>query len=151
MTSSDKYPWPYYADLQHRIEKVSRLGDFYWGLECALAYLLDAIATNTVPANPDDLVTILNRTIASGSRRHRSQTTALNEFALAPQPASTDDIAAETRLEIARIVRLVSSRDVDVLIDAGLGYSDREIAERRDATPGAIRVRLSRLRLKLAA
>jgi DNA-directed RNA polymerase specialized sigma24 family protein len=48
-------------------------------------------------------------------------------------------------------MQLVSSNDRAVLLDAGVGYTDREIAERRRSTAGAIRVRLSRLRLKLAA
>jgi DNA-directed RNA polymerase specialized sigma24 family protein len=36
-------------------------------------------------------------------------------------------------------------------MDTGIGHADREIAARRNSTPGAVRVRLSRLRLKLAA
>ena len=39
--------------------------------------------------------------------------------------------------------------DEEILLDAGLGYTDREIADRHATTPGAIRVRLSRLRHKL--
>jgi hypothetical protein len=151
MTSSDKYPWPYYADLQRRSDKLTRLSDYWWGMESGLAYLLDAITAGTVPPDPDELVAVLNRTIASGARLRRSHTVALDEFAPIAEQASTDDAAAEARIELTRIVRLVSSTDEATLIDAGLGFTDREIAYRRGSTPGAIRVRLSRLRLKLAA
>ncbi|MEJ0025938.1 MAG: hypothetical protein WDN01_07915 [Rhizomicrobium sp.] len=145
------YPWPYYADLQQRSRKLSRISDYWWGMESALAYLLAAIAAGTVPANPEDLVVTLNRTIASGARLHRSRAAALAELAPLAEPAPSGDGAAEARVELARIVRLVSSRDEQLLVDVGLGHTDREIADRRGSTSGAVRVRLSRLRLRLAA
>jgi DNA-directed RNA polymerase specialized sigma24 family protein len=127
------------------------MSDYAWGIERALLFLLDAIATDTVPSNPDDLVAALNRVIASEARLHRSHDAALVKFAPQAEPPSADDAAAEARIEITRVLRLVSANDQSLIIDAGLGYADREIADRRSSTPGAVRVRLSRLRLKLAA
>jgi DNA-directed RNA polymerase specialized sigma24 family protein len=73
------------------------------------------------------------------------------KFASSAEAGPDEQAATEARIEITRIMQLVSSNDRAVLLDAGVGYTDREIAERRRSTAGAIRVRLSRLRLKLAA
>jgi DNA-binding NarL/FixJ family response regulator len=145
------YPWPYYADLQQRSAKLTRLSDYWWGMERGMVYLLDAIAAGTVPSDPDELVSILNRTIASAARAHRSRSGTLAYYTPIAEPPSFDDTAAEARIKLTRAMRLVSSRDGDMLVDAGFGFTDREIAERHGLTPGAVRVRISRLRLKLAA
>jgi len=120
-------------------------------MEGALNFLLDAIATGTVPPDPDELVATLNRVIASAARLHRSHTSALVRFAPVPEPALAADGAAEARIELARIVSLVSTSDKNLVVDTGLGYANREIADRQSSTTGAVRVRLWRLRLKLAA
>jgi DNA-directed RNA polymerase specialized sigma24 family protein len=67
------------------------------------------------------------------------------------EPSTKDDVAAEARIEFTRIVRLISGNDEKILIDTALGYTNREIAKRLSSTPGAVRVRISRLRLKIAA
>jgi DNA-directed RNA polymerase specialized sigma24 family protein len=151
MTALDVYPWPYYADLQQRSRKLSRITGYTWGIERALGFLLDAIATGTLPSDPDELVVVLNRIIASEARLNRSHLAALIRFAPRAELAATNLAAAEALIELTRITRLVNSTDNDFLVDTGLGYADREIADRRDSTPGAVRVRLSRLRLRLAA
>jgi len=151
MSSSDDYPWAYYADLQDRSRKFARLTPFWWGMEVGMAYLLNAIATETVPADPRQLVATLNRTIASAARLHRGRAAALSYHRPIDDPPSVDNTAAEARIELMRIVRLVSTNDGLLLVGAGLGYTDREIAQRHGSTPGAIRVRISRLRLKIAA
>jgi DNA-binding NarL/FixJ family response regulator len=151
MTSQNDYPWPYYLDLQRRSRNLSRIGNYARGIECALDFLLDAIASGTVPSDPDDLVLALDRVIASGARLDRSHAASLAKFAPLPETASSDDASAEARIELSRIMRLVNVNEKTLLFDVGLGYADREIAERRNSTPGAVRVRLSRLRLKLAA
>jgi DNA-directed RNA polymerase specialized sigma24 family protein len=151
MSFRDDYPWAYYADLQDRSRKSARLTPYWWGMEAGMTYLLNAIATDTVPADPKELEATLNRTIASAARLHRSRATAHSYNRPIDEPATADAAAAEARIELLRIVRLVSTNDAGLLVDAGLGYTDREIAMRRGSTPGAIRVRISRLRLKIAA
>lgn len=151
MTSSDDYPWAYYAELQNRSSKLKRLTPFWWGMEAGMAYLLEAIAAGTVPADPNELVATLNRTIASAARLDRSRAATLSYNKPVDGPPTTDDVAAEARIELTRIIRLVGNRGQNVLVDAGLGYTDREIALRHGLTPGAVRVRISRLRLKIAA
>lgn len=151
MSSNDDYLWAYYADLQDRSRRAVRLTPFWWGMEAGMAYLIDAITAGTVSADPKELAAALNRTIASAARLHRSRTAATARNAPIEMPPDSDDLAAEARLEIGRMLRLVSSKDESVLTDAGLGFSDREIADRRGSTPGAIRIRISRLRFKFAA
>jgi DNA-directed RNA polymerase specialized sigma24 family protein len=120
-------------------------------MEAGMTHLLDAIATDTVPADPKELQATLNRTIASAARLHRSRAAVLSYNRPIDEPPTADATAAEASIELMRIVGLVSSNDGGLLVDAGLGYTDREIAQRRGSTPGAIRVRISRLRLKIAA
>jgi DNA-binding NarL/FixJ family response regulator len=151
MASNDDYPWAYYARLQNHSSKLTRLTPFWWGMEAGMAYLLDALTAGTVPADPAELMATLNRTIASAVRLHRSRSAALASNVLPDEPFIAGDTAAEARLEIRRILRVVSSKDEGILIDAGLGLTDREIADRYSSTPGAVRVRISRLRLKIAA
>jgi DNA-binding NarL/FixJ family response regulator len=151
MTSLDVYPWRYYADLQGLSSKLFRVSGYTWGIDRALSFLLEAITTNSVPRDPDELVAVLNRVIASEARLSRSHAAALIKFAPVAEPASVDDAATEARIELMRIVKLVGANDSSLMMDVGLGYADREIAGRRNSTPGAVRIRLSRLRLKLAA
>jgi DNA-directed RNA polymerase specialized sigma24 family protein len=146
--SKDDHAWRRYADLQELSRKSPYLGDYAWGIECALNYLLSAIETSTVPPDSLDLEAALTRAIASGARLYRSRSLALKTWMRPPESMSTN-AAAEARIELARIGGAVKAADKKILLEAGLGYTDREIANRHASTPGAIRVRLSRLRLKL--
>jgi hypothetical protein len=148
--SNDDFAWQRYADLQERSRKVTHLGDYAWGIERALNYLLNAIKTGTVPPNPLDLDAALNRAIASGARLHRSRSLALKKSMTPPESVSIG-AAALASIELTKIARAFKTADNGILIDAGFGYTDREIAERHASTPGAVRVRLHRLRLKLTA
>ena len=147
MSDSD-YAWLRYADLQQRSEKIQKLNDYAWGIESGLNYLLNGIETGTVPANSAGIDAALNRAIASGARLRRSHSLALKKWVLPAESMSTN-AAAEANIELARIGSAVKEADEKILFDAGFGYTDREIANRHASTPGAIRVRLSRLRLKL--
>lgn len=141
--------WLRYEDLQQRSRKAEN-SDYAWGLESALNYLLNAIETGTIPSKLVDLDATLNRAIASGARLCRSRSLALRKWEL-PRESMSTSAAAEAKIEFARIAGGVSKADEGILLDAGFGYSDREIAVRHSSTPGAVRVRLSRLRHKLTA
>jgi DNA-directed RNA polymerase specialized sigma24 family protein len=148
MSNSD-YAWLRYAELQQRSRKAQKFNDYTWGIESALNFLLNAVETGTVPPNPVDLDAAINRVIASGARLCRSRSLTLKKWVVPSELISTRT-AAEANIELAWIEGAVKDADRKVLLDAGLGYTDREIADRNASTPGAIRVRLSRLRLKLA-
>lgn len=143
------YAWLRYADLQQRSRKAEELNDYSWGIEAALNYLLRVLETGTVPFNQSDLDAALSRAIASGARLRRSRSLAQRTWLVPPDSLSTNS-AAEASIELDRIGRDVKEADGEILLDAGFGYTDREIASRHASTPGAIRVRLSRLRVKLA-
>jgi hypothetical protein len=145
MSNSD-YAWLRYAELQLRSRKSQNFNDYAWGIESALNFLLNAVETGTVPSNPADLDAALSRAIASGARLCRSRSLAVKKWVLPSELISTH--TAEANIELAWIAGAVKGK---ILLDAGLGYTDREIANRHASTPGAVRVRLSRLRLKLAA
>jgi DNA-directed RNA polymerase specialized sigma24 family protein len=149
MANSD-YAWLRYAELQQRSRKAQNFNDYTWGLESALNFLLNAVETDTVPSNPADLDAALNRAIASSARLCRSRSATLKKWVLPSELISTHT-AAEANIELARIEGAVKETDGKILLDAGLGYTDREIADRHASTPGAVRARLSRLRLKLSA
>lgn len=149
MTNVD-YSWLRYADLQLRSRDTHHFSDISWGIESALTYLLNAIETGTVPSNPEDIDAAVNRAIASGARLRRSRSMALKKWVLPPESTSTNG-AAEAHVELTRIGLFANETDEQILLDAGFGYTDREIADRHTSTPGAIRVRLSRLRLKLTS
>ena len=146
---NNDYAWLRYASLQQRSSKAYNFNDYAWGIECALNYLLNAIESGTVPSNPLDLDVTLSRAIASGARLYRSRSLTLKKWVLPAESMSTSAVA-EARIEIARIGNTVKEYEKQILLDAGFGYTDREIADRHASTPGAVRVRLSRLRLKLA-
>ena len=143
------YAWLRYADLQQRSREAEEVDDYSWGMEAALNYLLRVTETGTIPFSQPDIDAAVNRAIASGARLRRSRSLALRKWLVPPDSLSTDS-AAEASIELDRIGREVKEADGEILLDAGFGYTDREIAGRHTSTPGAIRVRLSRLRVKLA-
>jgi hypothetical protein len=147
--SNEDYAWLRYADLQQRSANLQQFSDYSWGIESALNYLLSIIQSGIVP-NTTDLEVSLNRAIASGARLHRSRALARSTWVLPVDSASTT-AGAEARIELKRIGRTVREADQAIFIDVALGYTDRQIANRHASTPGAIRVRLLRLRRKLAA
>lgn len=142
------YAWLRYADLQQRSTKAEELNDYSWGIEAALNCLVRVIETGTIPLSQLDLDAAISRAIASGARLRRSRSLALRKWLGPPESLSTNS-AAEASIELDRIGHDVKDTDGEILLDAGFGYTDREIASRHTSTPGAVRVRLSRLRVKL--
>ena len=142
------YAWLRYADLQLRSRKTEELNDYSWGIEAALDYLLRVIETGTLPLSQSVLDAAIGRAIASGARLRRSRSLARRKWLVPPESLSTN-AAAEATIELDSIGRVLKDADAEVLLDAGFGYTDREIACRHTSTPGAVRVRLSRLRRNL--
>jgi hypothetical protein len=148
MTITD-YAWLRYADLQQRSARAEELSDYSWGIEAALNYLLGVIEAGAKPSSQSDLDAAISRAIASGARLRRSRSLALRKWLVPPDSLSTNS-ATEATIELDRIGRALKAADAMILLDAGLGYTDREIAFRHTSSPGAVRVRLSRLRRNLA-
>src|SRR5581483_3678007 len=110
MASSDGHAWALYAHLQNQSNKISRLNDCWWGLECGLDYLVSAIAANDAPRD-EELQTTVARKIASGARRHRAHVAQLKEAVLIANQHPDVVTAAEAHMEVKHILRLVSSND----------------------------------------
>ena len=144
------YAWQRYEELQKRAMDSLHVNNYSWGIESALSFLLKTIETGTVESEPATLDVAIGRSISSGARLQRSRALRLKTSASPPESTSTSGLA-EAIIELKRIGRSVKQRDGEILREAAYGYTDREIAGRHASTPGAIRVRLSRLRLKLAA
>ena len=149
--SPSHYAWLRYEDLQQRSKNLQNFNDYAWGIECALNYLLSAIEAGTFPSDLAELDAAVNRAISTGARLWRSRALALKKWMPATESSATMAGAAEAIIEFGRIARTVKKADEEILVDAGHGYTDREIADRHDSTPGAIRTRLSRLRHKLTS
>lgn len=145
--SNIDFAWARYADLQKKNQQSEHLNDHTWGVEAALNWLLTAIETGNIPSTPAELDAALDRVISSGGRLRRSRATILKKFADEIQPAATNN-PAEANLELAEIGRLFPGSEARILFDAGAGFNDIEIGHRCSSTPGAVRVRLSRLRRK---
>jgi DNA-directed RNA polymerase specialized sigma24 family protein len=143
------YAWQRYEELQKRAMDSSHVNNYSWGIESALSSLLEAIETGTVESTTATLDVAIHRIISSGARLQRSRSLTLKTWALPPESMSTSGLA-EANIELERIGRAVNDLDREILMETACGYTDREIAGRHASTPGAIRVRLSRLRLKLA-
>jgi DNA-directed RNA polymerase specialized sigma24 family protein len=144
---NDDHAWQCYGELQELSRNEPRVGDHAWGVESALNYLLSAIETANISPNPSELELAVNRTVATGARLYRSRAMALKKRTR--QSPQKSDPPAIAKIELTRIGGLVKDNDATILLEAGLGFTDREIADRHASTPGAVRIRLSRLRSKL--
>lgn len=144
------YAWQRYEELQKRAMDSLHVNNYSWGIESALSFLLKAIEAGTIESDPATLDLAIDRSISSGARLQRSRAMTLKTSARPLESASTSGLA-EAIIELKRITRSVKNRDREILIETACGYTDREIAGRHASTPGAVRVRLSRLRLKLAS
>lgn len=144
------YAWRRYEELQKRALDSLHVNDYSWGIESALNSVLKAIETSTVESDPSTLDKAIDRSISSGARLQRSRSLTLKTW-MVPSESITTNGSAEANMELKRIGREAKDRDRKILMEAAYGYTDREIARRHSSTPGAIRVRLSRLRHRLAA
>lgn len=147
--SMHDYLWIRYADLQLRCCRSPQLDDHSWGLERALDHLLSSIENDSIPQTPQQLDSAIDRAIESGARLHRSRSLGLRTWSQVDEQLTAVSIEAE--IEIRRLSEKLRPIDAQMLGAVGLGYSDREIADRVSSTPSAVRTRLSRLRTKLAA
>jgi hypothetical protein len=146
------FAWRCYADLQQHALQSHRIGDCSWGLEQGLDYLIAAISSDTVPVNPQILEANLKRAMASSSRLERAHSSARRTWLQPRSGTASIDNEVEASAALNKIAQVVTgSVEQQILFKTGLGYSDAEIAHEFASTPNAIRIRLLRLRRKLAA
>jgi hypothetical protein len=138
------HPWAMYARLQTNLRRDTRVGDRSWGTEVGMDHIL--VSASGAPLTEDEV----NQVIATGRRRerHRGSRRAplLDDIATAhPEGALT------ARSELAAIRRRIGDRNWELLTAVGIGSDYKEISTAVSVPPGAVRVKVLRLRASLAA
>jgi hypothetical protein len=134
-------PWAIYARWQAALMGRDRVDDVTWGLEAGLNRCLD----QTAPAED------VTRAVAAESRRERYRQR-LRSIYLSKEnevPDCESAVIAAERLEQVRAS--VSEGEWELLRDVAEGKNYRELAASSHSTPGALRIRTMRLRLRLRA
>jgi DNA-binding NarL/FixJ family response regulator len=131
------HPWEAYARLQEQLAGRIQVDDLAWGLEAGLNRLLESL--------PPDEIT---QTVQSASRKERYQA-ALRRANLALEDgsgASDPDGALDARELLDNLQTRVTPTEWGLLRAIGEGYEYEELAVVEEATPGALRARVFRLR-----
>jgi hypothetical protein len=137
-------PWDMYASLQSSLRRQHRVGDRSWGTEAGMAHILN------VPAGSQPTQHEVDQVVANGRRRERyldSRRASMPEDVAAPHPEG----ALHARHALGAIQRNVSDCDWQLLTAAAMGTDYGEIARTTPARPGALRVKVLRLRRELTA
>lgn len=134
--------WGAYARLQQTLERRRRVDDRTWGLEAGLNRLLSA----EPPAEED-----VDRAILSESRKERYRTELRRTYPSDDPSKGTLQHTLDTRQRFRRIQARVTAMEWAILRAVAEGYTYKEIASFAKVSPGALRVRVLRLRRTLAA
>lgn len=132
-------PWATYARLQGALMRRDRVDDVAWGIEAGLTRCLDQTTS------PEDV----RRSVAAESRRER------HHQRLRRVHLSEDDVVLDCESAVIAAERLerahaaVSEADWELLRNFANGRSYGELAATYLSTPGALRIRVMRIRLKL--
>ena len=138
------HPWGIYARLQNNLRRNPQVGDRSWGTEAGMDYILE-LASGVPPALDD-----VNQVIASSRRRERHRG-ARRDSLLEDIATAHPEGALTARSELVAIRRKVGNRNWKLLTAVGIGSDYKEISVAVSLPPGAIRVKVLRLRASLAA
>lgn len=136
------HPWGMYARLQTNLRRDYLVGDRSWGTEAGMAHILKS--DSDAPPTEDEV----NQVIATSRRRERhrgSRREPLLEDIATAHPES----ALTARRELAAIRRKVGDRNWELLTAVGIGSKYKEISVALSMPPGAVRVKVLRLRASL--
>jgi hypothetical protein len=142
------FPWSLYAEHQSKAARCGRISDKSWGIENGLTNFLTAVDSSSIPANPDEFRSSLDRTIATGSRVERNRARLRRKY-LRPDPEPNPERQMLARARLAEIHRSVSAAEWVLLIGQAAGLAAHEIAAAPGATAGSVRTRIARLRARL--
>jgi len=136
--------WGAYLRLQTKLARERQVDEHTWGLEAGL----NRILTATITSDED-----VDRTVRSEGRKERYRTQLrhvyLNTEDLAVKPICENALHARRRL--LRIRSRVTAEEWALLRAVGEGFEYKELAVASKAATGALRIRVLRLRRKLAA
>jgi len=138
------HPWGIYARLQNDLRREHRVGDRSWGTEAGMDYIL--ASASGVPPTEDEV----NQVIAAGRRRERHRA-GRREPLLEDIATAHPESALIARSELAAIRRKVGDRNWELLTSLAMGSGYKEASKATFMSPGAIRVKVLRLRAALAA
>jgi hypothetical protein len=137
-------PWAIYARLQTNLSRDYRVGDRSWGTEAGMDHILESVS-GAPPTEHE-----INQVIATSRRRERhrgSRRQPLLEDVATAHPEG----ALTARSELAAVRRKVGDRNWELLTAVGIGSDYKEISIAVSVPPGAVRVKVLRLRASLAA
>ena len=138
------HPWGIYARLQNNLSRNHQVGDRSWGTEAGMDYVLES-ASGAPPTEVE-----INQIIATSRRRERHRGSR-REPLLEDIASVNPDSALTARSELAAIRRQVGDRNWELLTAVGIGSGYKEISIAVSVPPGAVRVKVLRLRASLAA
>jgi hypothetical protein len=142
------FPWSIYAEHQSKAARCGRISDKSWGIENGLTNFLTAVDSSSIPANPDEFRRSVDRAVATGSWVERNRARLRRKYLRQdPEPHAEPQMLARARL--AEIRSNVSAAEWELLIAQAAGLAAHEIAAAPGATPGSIRTRIARLRVRL--
>ncbi len=130
--------WRVYAHLQNQASKARRADARSWGIEAGLNHLLAADNDETYAAAIG--ATRRRETYREGIRRRMAEASEVVD------PASSLD----ARLSLDALRRQIRPADWDLLCQVGIGMDYAEISPLHRCSPGALRVRVLRLRGSIA-
>jgi hypothetical protein len=133
--------WRTYARTQSDLARRTVVDDFAWGLEAGLDHLLDDACTEE---------TAVARAIDTAARRdrHRARTRRIRALSGAASTSELGRLSARQELSVVRASTTI--HDWDLLVARANGLSYVELAAAYDSSPGALRIRVLRLRRALA-
>lgn len=139
------HPWGAYARLQSKLLHSRHIDDRSWGTEAALNRIL--ISPDSKPLTVDEIA----RTAASERRRERRRARLRLVYVAADDASHHPEDAPAARHELFIARSKVTKRGWTLLCQVAAGYDYVELAAARGKTPGCLRVRVLRLRRRLAA
>jgi DNA-binding NarL/FixJ family response regulator len=137
--------WEHYLALQAKLKDSRTVDDANWGREAALNRIL--------AASPERRLAVeeIDRAARSEARRERHRARLRRHHLASPSQPQQPEHKLEARQIVGAIRRLVTSADWALFCALGDGHDYKEIAAQTSVTPGALRVRVLRLREKLQA
>jgi len=138
------HPWGMYARLQNNLCRNHQVGDRSCGTEAGMDHILES-ASGAPPTEEE-----VNQVIATGRRRERHRGSR-REPLLEDIATAHPEGALTARSELAAIRRKVGDRNWELLTAVGIGSDYEEISIAVSVPPGAVRVKVLRLRASLAA
>jgi len=140
--------WGKYACLQAELRDKPSVGNRSWGIEAGLNRILSSVPLSNDPsANDDDI----ERAVNNEQRRERHRAALRHLYLVTEEPGPHPETSLQARAELRLARAKVTKSDWDLLSAVAIGHDYAEIAAAEPRTPGALRVRVLRLRREVAA